>query len=83
MRQDAVQKTQVFKGMSFLVEVGRLVFPKQVLGELERVAHLASPDTQYLWAKQNVAKAAECVLSFRGGTEGACRCSESIRSRER
>jgi uncharacterized protein DUF4411 len=51
------KKPEVFAQMSLLVENGRLVFPKQVVGELERAADPNAPDAQYQWAKQNEAKA--------------------------
>jgi len=35
------------------------MFPRQVLGELERVADPFGPDQQYLWAKRNQATACE------------------------
>jgi hypothetical protein len=38
--------------MGILVESGRLVYPKEVVVELERVADPRSPDAQYAWAKQ-------------------------------
>jgi len=53
------KKPGVFAQMSSLVDKGRLVFPKEVLRELERTADPDSPDAQYLWAKQNEGKASE------------------------
>lgn len=53
------KKKEVFEGMSGLVNGGRVVFPKQVVGELERAADPHAPDAQYLWAKQNEGKATE------------------------
>lgn len=58
------RKKEVFESMSILVDAGRIVFPKQVVDELERVADPHSPDAQYQWAKQNEAKAAEYAPSF-------------------
>lgn len=58
------RKDSVFTQMGILVQGGRLVFPKQVLGELERVADPLSPDPQYLWAKHHEGKATECPLSL-------------------
>jgi hypothetical protein len=43
----------VFGRLADLVKQGRLLFPRQVLDELERVADQAAPDQQYLWAKRN------------------------------
>jgi hypothetical protein len=51
------KKPQVFEKLTELVNQGRLMFPRQVLGELERVADPAGPDQQYLWAKLNQAPA--------------------------
>jgi len=45
------RKKNVFDSMSALVDDGRVVFPKQVVGELERAADPHSPDAQHLWAK--------------------------------
>jgi hypothetical protein len=50
--------------MGALVEEGRLVFPKQVLGELARIADPRSPDAQYLWAKKHEVKGCECIPSL-------------------
>jgi Domain of unknown function (DUF4411) len=49
----------VFEKLTELVNQGRLVFPRQVLGELERAADPAGPDQQYLWAKLNQATACQ------------------------
>jgi hypothetical protein len=46
-----IKKPQVFEKLSELVKQGRLMFPRQVLGELERAADPAGPDQQYLWAR--------------------------------
>ena len=43
------KKPQVFARMGTLVRDGRLIFPKQVVDEFERVADLKSPDLQYGW----------------------------------
>ena len=45
--------------MSALVEEGRLCYPKEVVGELERAADPKAPDAQYLWAKQHETRASE------------------------
>ncbi len=58
------KKMHVFSRMATLVNGGRLVFPKQVVNELERAADRESPDAQYKWAKQNDAKATECAPSL-------------------
>lgn len=58
------KKPSVFRGMGTLVENGRLLFPKQVLGELERAADPKSPDAQYNWAKQNEAGATQIAPSL-------------------
>lgn len=42
-----------FSRLTELVNQGRLLFPRQMLEELERVADQAAPDQQYLWAKRN------------------------------
>jgi hypothetical protein len=47
------RKQAVFRAMSSLVSSGRLVFPIQVVKELERFADPNLPDAQYLWAKAN------------------------------
>jgi hypothetical protein len=52
-------RAQVFARMTALVQVGRLVFARQVLEELERAADPKSPDAQYKWAKENKGKACE------------------------
>jgi hypothetical protein len=49
------KKQRVFTQMGVLVQDGRLIFPKQVVDELERVADPSSPDPQYAWAKQHQA----------------------------
>ena len=51
-------KLHVFSKLSQLVSQGRLVFPRQVLDELERGADPSGLDQQYLWAKRNQAAAA-------------------------
>jgi rRNA maturation endonuclease Nob1 len=58
------KKAHVFSQMGTLVNGGRLVFPKQVVDELERAADTQSPDAQYKWAKQNEGKATECTPSL-------------------
>lgn len=54
-----VKKPGVFLSMETLVNENRLVFPKQVVDELERWADPVAPDLQYAWAKRNEAKATE------------------------
>lgn len=53
------RKQHVFSSMSSLVISGQLVFPMQVVKELERFADPKIPDAQFLWAKglQEMAKA--------------------------
>jgi hypothetical protein len=53
------RKQSVFNFMSSLVIAGRLVFPIEVVKELERFADPKLPDAQYLWAKghEEMAKA--------------------------
>ncbi|MGA9390877.1 MAG: DUF4411 family protein [Candidatus Sulfotelmatobacter sp.] len=47
------RKQGVFNSMSTLVVAGRLVFPIEVVKELERFADPKLPDAQYLWAKEH------------------------------
>jgi hypothetical protein len=54
---EAVRRNSVFSGMSGLVGNDRILFPKQVLDELERAADPKSPDAQLLWARQHKDKA--------------------------
>jgi len=58
------RKQNVFASMGALVMDGRLVYPKQVVDELERVADPHSPDPQYLWAKQHEGKAVDQAPSL-------------------
>jgi hypothetical protein len=58
------RKKNVFDSMSALVDDGRVVFPKQVVGELERAADPHSPDAQYSWAKQKEGRATEHATSL-------------------
>src|SRR5436190_1834583 len=53
------KKAAVFLSLENLVNAKRLVFPKQVVDELERWADPNSPDAQYAWAKKNEAIATE------------------------
>ena len=46
-------RTVIFQRMSALIQEGKLIFPKQVVEELERAADPKSPDAQYEWAKEN------------------------------
>jgi len=59
-----VKKQRVFTQMGILVQDGRLIFPKQVVDELERVADPNSPDQQYAWAKQHQAHVKAAAPSF-------------------
>ena len=58
------RKPVVFASLGALAQEGRLVYPKQVVDELERAADPQSPDAQYQWAKQNEAKASERTPSL-------------------
>jgi Domain of unknown function (DUF4411) len=58
------KKPGVFAKMGALVQCGRLLYTKQVVAELERVADPASPDPQYLWAKLHEAAACQPVPSL-------------------
>src|SRR5450631_3184242 len=58
------KKADVFERMGVLVEEGRLIFPKQVLEEMERVADRLNPDAQYKWAKKHEGKATEHAPTF-------------------
>ena len=51
------RKSAVFDQLGQLVSNGRLVFPDQVVEELERAADPTSPDQQFLWAKKHREKA--------------------------
>ena len=53
------KKKHVFQSMTALVQSGNLVFPKQLVAELGRMADPKSPDAQYQWAKENESKATE------------------------
>ncbi|MHB8216207.1 MAG: DUF4411 family protein [Candidatus Sulfotelmatobacter sp.] len=56
---ESTRRQAVFGSMSSLVTAGRLVFPIEVVKELERFADPKLPDAQYLWAKghEELAKA--------------------------
>jgi len=56
-RLDNKKKTAIFRKMSALVEAGRLVFPKEVVKEMERFADPDSPDEQYEWAAHHESEA--------------------------
>jgi uncharacterized protein DUF4411 len=58
------KRQNVFTAMSALVLGGRLVFPKQVVDELERAADPKIPDAQYQWAKQHEDMAKNQAASF-------------------
>jgi hypothetical protein len=53
------RKSDVFDQMGKLVDIDRLVFPAQVVEELDRAADPSSPDQQYLWAKKHKTRAAQ------------------------
>jgi hypothetical protein len=50
-------KPQIFSALGALVAVGRLVYPPEVVAELERQADPENPDPQYAWANSNAAAA--------------------------
>lgn len=52
----AVRK-RTFAGMTGLVSEQRLVYPPEVLAELERSTDLKSPDEQYQWCRDNATAA--------------------------
>lgn len=54
-----VKKPGVFLSLESLVNNNRLVYPKQLVDELERWADPDSPDPQYAWAKRNETTATE------------------------
>ena len=59
------QKAAIFHGMSELVNAERLVFPPEVLAELQRRADPDNPDAQYRWARLNAPSAvANAKCSF-------------------
>jgi Domain of unknown function (DUF4411) len=58
------RKAGVFVQMGALVQAERLLYPKQVVEELERAADSKNPDPQYIWAKNNEAKASQNGPSF-------------------
>jgi hypothetical protein len=58
-RLENSKKPEIFARMGALIQAGRLVFPKQVVAELERSADPLSPDEQFKWAKSHEAKACE------------------------
>lgn len=58
------KKEMVFGRMGTLVKEGRLIFPVQVVDELERGTDAQSPDRQYEWAKEHEDKATERAPSF-------------------
>jgi rRNA maturation endonuclease Nob1 len=61
---ETAKRPGVFDAMSALVAVGRLVFPKQVVDELERAADPKLPDAQYQWAKRHEEMAKSQAPSF-------------------
>lgn len=63
-RLENSKKQKIFMKMDALVEEGRLVFPKEVVIELERFTETKSPDEQYQWAKRNEPKACQSEPSF-------------------
>jgi Domain of unknown function (DUF4411) len=54
---DNSRKSRVFGHMGELVLSGRLVYPKEVVEELERFVDPRSPDEQFKWARTHEAKA--------------------------
>jgi rRNA maturation endonuclease Nob1 len=58
------KKEHVRAQMGSLVDTERLVFPKEVVRELERMADPQSPDAQYRWAKQHEGKATAIAPTF-------------------
>jgi len=63
-RLENKNKPKIFSRMEDLVREGRLVFPKEVVKELERAADPESPDEQYEWAARQ--------------ESGACRNAPSL-----
>ena len=53
----APQQVRVFVALGALVDQGLLVYPREVLDELERGCQDREPDARYLWAKEYSAKA--------------------------
>lgn len=58
------RKAEVFRSMGALVEAGRLLYPREVLDELDRAADPTTPDAQYQWAKQYQTLAVQPKPSF-------------------
>jgi Domain of unknown function (DUF4411) len=58
-RQENLAKPKVFAGLGALVQAGRLVYPREVVAELERSVDTRSPDEQFKWAKIHETKACE------------------------
>ena len=56
-RSQKDRREQIFSEMTRVVTEGRLVYPPQVVAELERYAQPKSPDRQFAWAKQNASAA--------------------------
>ena len=56
-RSQRSQREQIFREMTRLVTEGRLLYPPQVVAELERNAQPKSPDPQFAWARQNASTA--------------------------
>lgn len=54
MSLSAARRDEVFGALTLLVEKGELVYPKQLVGELER---FAGSKTAAIWAKKNEIKA--------------------------
>jgi hypothetical protein len=52
-------RKKAFSGLTQLVDDKRLVYPPEVLDELERNTDLKNPDEQYQWAKANATIAHE------------------------
>ena len=56
-RSQKNQRERIFSEMTRLVMEGRLVYPRQVVSELERNVQPKSPDRQFAWAKQSASTA--------------------------
>jgi hypothetical protein len=50
-------RSRVFSGLDSLVDKGFLIYPSEVVVELERYVDPKDPDTQFQWAKRNQQKA--------------------------
>jgi hypothetical protein len=52
-RTSNAAKPQVFARLTALVAQKRLMYPPEVLGELERIVDPKDPDAQFVWANEN------------------------------